>query len=93
MRVETNTLVVLRWHPQRFHRQVFQRKQKLGFVRQQLIHIPPREPHHQFRIFNLRMRALAGADIPFQLESGQAGDPFEECIDARTVLLHCVYAF
>ena len=66
--IEANPRMFLGSHADRFHGQLLQRQQQLGFVRQQQVDVRAGEAHHQVRVFKIRMRRLAFGHGEMQVE-------------------------
>lgn len=56
--IERNFSMILRRCAQNLEREVLQRKQNFGFVREQVINILARELHSNVRIFEIRMQSF-----------------------------------
>ena len=91
VRVETQFRVIVRRHVQRFLRQVLQREQHFGFVRQKQIDVRSRELHHHFGIFEIRMWCLAFGHDVFHVEVGGIQYGLKKVFNQRAGFGHSIF--
>ena len=91
VRVEAQFRVIVRRHVQRFLRQVLQREQHFGFVRQKQIDVRTRELHHHFGIFEIRMGCFAFGHDVFHVEVGGIQHRLEKVFNQRAGFGHSIF--
>jgi len=81
--VKTDARMVFVRHAQRFHGQLFERQQELGFVAEEQVDVGPAEADHDVGILKIGVRRFALADRVSELEPGEPAGFIQEFRDPR----------
>src|SRR5262249_27422447 len=79
--VEADARMLVWRHPQRFHGQLLQREQQLGFVGEKQIDVAAAKTDQQIRVLEIGMRRLAFTDRVIEVKTGKTEYVIQEFFD------------